>query len=123
MERRRHEKGAWVTEIVVLSGACAGSVFVLADVPMVVGRSPESHVMIGDPWISSMHAMFERRGGEIWVVDLDSRNGTFVGDERVAEARIADGDVVRFGRTEVRLDLEHGDRARRPAGEPLPEVH
>jgi pSer/pThr/pTyr-binding forkhead associated (FHA) protein len=94
-----------VAEIVVLNGASAGRVFLLADVPTVVGRSEEAHLLIADPWISSMHAMFERRGDEIWVVDLDSRNGTFVGDERVTEGRLADGAVVRFGRTEVRLDL------------------
>src|SRR5512138_1802975 len=114
MERRPFEKGAAVTEIVVLSGACAGSVFVLADVPMVVGRSPESHLMIGDPWISSMHAMFERRGDEVWVVDLDSRNGTFVAEERVREAVVPEGAVVRFGRTEVRVEQ------RRVAPEPAP---
>jgi class 3 adenylate cyclase len=99
------ERGrAKVAEIVVLNGASAGKVFLLADVPTVVGRSEEAHLLIADPWISSMHAMFERRGDEIWVVDLDSRNGTFVGDERVTEGRVIDGAVVRFGRTEVRLD-------------------
>jgi class 3 adenylate cyclase len=106
-----------VAEIVVLNGASAGTVFLLADVPAVVGRSEEAHLLIEDPWISSMHAMFERRGDEIWVVDLDSRNGTFVGDERVTESRVVDGGVVRFGRTEVRLDMKRGARPA-PAAEP-----
>jgi class 3 adenylate cyclase len=103
--RGRGKGGRKVAEIVVLNGASAGKVFVLADVPMVVGRSEEAHCLILDPWISSMHAMFERRGDELWVVDLDSRNGTFVGDERVTEGRVPDGAVVRFGRTEVRVDV------------------
>src|SRR5512138_2703873 len=81
----------------------AGTVFVLPDIPTVVGRSPESHPQIGDPWISSMHAMFERRGEEIWVVDLDSRNGTFIGQERISEGCVPDGAVVRFGKTEARV--------------------
>jgi len=106
-----------VAELVVLNGASAGTVFVLAEVPTVVGRSEEAHLLIGDPWISSMHAMFERRGDEIWVVDLDSRNGTFVGDERVTEGRVVDGAVVRFGRTEVRMDLRRGSRPH-PEAEP-----
>jgi hypothetical protein len=92
-----------VAELVVLNGVAAGTVFVLGDVPTVVGRSPEAHLQIGDPWISSMHAMFERREDGVWVVDLDSRNGTFVGDERVGEAPVPDGAVVRFGRTDVRF--------------------
>jgi pSer/pThr/pTyr-binding forkhead associated (FHA) protein len=92
-----------VAEIVVLNGSCAGTVFVLPDIPTVLGRSPESHLQIGDPWISSMHAMFERRGDHVWVIDLESRNGTFVGDERVGEASVRDGALLRFGRTEVRF--------------------
>jgi len=94
-----------VAEIVILTGENAGKVFPLPDIPTVVGRSAEAHVQITDPWISSMHAMFERRGDDVWVVDLDSRNGTFLGEERIVEGRVADGTIVRFGRTEVRLEL------------------
>jgi pSer/pThr/pTyr-binding forkhead associated (FHA) protein len=92
-----------LSEIMVLNGVCAGTVFVLPDIPTVLGRSPESHLQIGDPWISSMHAMFERRGEEVWVIDLESRNGTFIGEERVREKRLEDGSIVRFGRTQVRF--------------------
>ncbi|HEX9049731.1 MAG TPA: FHA domain-containing protein, partial [Anaeromyxobacter sp.] len=94
-----------MSELVILTGENAGKVYALPDIPTVVGRSTEAHVQITDPWISSMHAMFERRGDEVWVVDLDSRNGTFIGEERITEGRVADGSVVRFGRTEVRVEL------------------
>jgi pSer/pThr/pTyr-binding forkhead associated (FHA) protein len=110
--------GRVVPRIVVLNGACEGAVFALSEIPTVVGRSPESHVQIGDPWISSMHALFERRGEEIWVVDLDSRNGTYIGDARVTETQIGDGAVVRFGQTEVRVALAGGAAAPAPAAEP-----
>jgi hypothetical protein len=100
-----------VAELVILTGESAGRVFVLPDIPTVVGRSTEAHVQITDPWISSMHAMFERRGSDYWVVDLDSRNGTFLGEERIAEGHVEDGTVVRFGRTEVRVELRAGGAA------------
>jgi pSer/pThr/pTyr-binding forkhead associated (FHA) protein len=103
-----------VPELVVLNGARAGAVFELPDMPTVVGRSPEAHFQLDDPWISSMHAMFERRGADIWVVDLESRNGTFVGAERVQEAQLQPGTVLRFGRTEVRLE-RRGARPRHPS--------
>jgi class 3 adenylate cyclase len=92
-----------LAEIVVLNGVCAGTVFVLPEIPTVLGRSPESHLQVGDPWISSMHAMFERRGEDVWVIDLESRNGTFLGEDRVGEAKLADGALLKFGRTEVRF--------------------
>jgi len=95
-------------ELVVLTGVATGTVFVLGDVPAVVGRSPEAHLQVADPWVSSMHAMFERRDDGMWVVDLESRNGTFLGDERIGEAHVPDGAVVRLGRTELRF---HAGRA------------
>jgi class 3 adenylate cyclase len=94
-----------VPELVVLNGVAAGTVFALGDVPAVVGRSPEAHLQVGDPWISSMHAMFERRDDGMWVVDLESRNGVFLGGDRVGEARLTEGAVVRLGRTEIRFSL------------------
>jgi GAF domain-containing protein len=95
-------------ELLVINGVCGGTVFHLPDVPTVLGRSPESHVQVGDPWISSMHALFERRGGEMWVVDLDSRNGTFVNDQRVHEARVGPGMKISFGKTQVELQGRPG---------------
>jgi pSer/pThr/pTyr-binding forkhead associated (FHA) protein len=96
-------RGTHLPEIVILNGSRAGAVFALSDVPTVLGRSPEAHIRVEDPWISSMHALFERRGGDVWVIDLESRNGTFLGDDRVTEACLPPGTVLRFGRTEVRL--------------------
>jgi len=101
-----------VAELFVVNGICAGTVFFLPDVPTVLGRSPESHVQVADPWISSMHALFERRGDQLWIVDLDSRNGTFVDDQRVHEAPIDPGTKLRFGKTNAEL------RARPEAVEP-----
>jgi FHA domain len=94
-----------LTDLVILNGSKAGATLPLPDVPTVLGRSPEAHLQVDDPWISSMHALFERRGGDVWVIDLESRNGTFVGEERVAEARLTAGLVLRFGRTEVRVQV------------------
>jgi adenylate cyclase len=92
-----------VSELFVVNGICGGTVFFLPDVPTVLGRSPECHVQVADPWISSMHALFERRGEQLWVVDLDSRNGTFVDETRVHEAPVAPGSKLRFGKTSAEL--------------------
>lgn len=108
-----------MAELVVLNGARAGAIFELPDMPTVVGRSPEAHFQLDDPWISSMHAMFERRGADIWVVDLESRNGTYLGGERVTEALLHPGCVLRFGRTDVRLE-RRDTRGRVPGHHPTP---
>jgi adenylate cyclase len=50
-----------------------------------------------------MHAMFERRGAQLWLVDLESRNGTWVNEHKVNEAPLSPGYRLRFGKTEVEL--------------------
>jgi pSer/pThr/pTyr-binding forkhead associated (FHA) protein len=92
-----------MVDVVVLSGSRAGACFGIPDVPIVIGRSPEANVRIDDPWISNMHALIERRGGELWVVDLGSRNGTFVDAEPVVEARLVPGTALAFGQTRLEL--------------------
>ena len=93
-----------MVELLVLGGSRSGACFQLPDVPTIVGRSPEAHLRIDDPWISNLHALFELRGQELWVVDLGSRNGTFVDGARVGEARVGVGSLLAFGRTEARLE-------------------
>ncbi len=103
-----------MAELFVVNGTCGGTVYALPDVPTVLGRSPECHLQISDGWVSSMHALFERRGEELWVVDLDSRNGTFVNEERVHESPVEPGARLRFGRTLAELRAE--SQASEPSG-------
>jgi pSer/pThr/pTyr-binding forkhead associated (FHA) protein len=94
-----------VVDLVVLNGPCAGARFPIPDVPVAVGRSLEANVQIDDPWVSNIHALIERRGAELWVVDLESRNGTFVDDLPVTEARLEPGMSLAFGQTRLELQV------------------
>ncbi|MFQ5425615.1 MAG: FHA domain-containing protein [Gaiellales bacterium] len=71
-----------------------------------LGRHPENAVpLVADDFASGYHARIEPVNGEVWVVDLDSRNGTFVNGRRVeGRARVAAGDVVRVGGTDLRVE-------------------
>ena len=71
-----------------------------------VGRAEENDIAL--PWdgeVSRAHARLERIAGRWTVVDDGlSRNGTFVGGERVRGRRALDaGDLVRVGRTTLVL--------------------
>jgi hypothetical protein len=67
-----------------------------------VGRREEADVSIRwDPEMSRLHAELEQRAGE-WTVSDDglSQNGTWVNGLRlVGRRRLADGDLLRVGRT------------------------
>lgn len=69
-----------------------------------VGREPGLDLVIAwDEQVSRLHARLERVGGTWTVLDDGlSRNGTFVGVERVTgRRRLQHGDRVRFGQTET----------------------
>ncbi len=58
-----------------------------------------------DDFASAHHARIESSREGVWIVDLDSTNGTWVNDERMnGRRKLQEGDVVRIGRTELRFE-------------------
>jgi pSer/pThr/pTyr-binding forkhead associated (FHA) protein len=71
-----------------------------------VGRSGDNELPIErDEYASSHHARFEPRRDGVYVEDVGSTNGTFVNGIRLTrERRLAPGDVVRIGETDLRFE-------------------
>jgi len=67
-----------------------------------IGRSNENDLCIESPFISRQHAAIFRNGGETAVVDLDSKNGTFVNSQRVQVQTISDQDEIKIGHHYIR---------------------
>jgi hypothetical protein len=63
------------------------------------GRDPGSDLYLPDPRVSARHALFQWTGsaGGWNLVDLRSKNGTFVNGARVTEVPLQDGDWMSFG--------------------------
>lgn len=68
-----------------------------------VGRGKDCDVRIDDPLASRTHCRFERLGSEVFVVDLDSANGTWIDGVKIQRRPMAGGDAVRVGSTTLRL--------------------
>jgi adenylate cyclase len=70
-----------------------------------VGRSDNNNLVLSDRWISRNHAMFQAIDqGDFYLIDLGSRNGTFLNGRRVTVPVILqDGDLITFGQTELRF--------------------
>jgi hypothetical protein len=83
-----------------------GDEFQLNSAPLTVGRGGQNDlVLTGDDFASARHARIEVRGDGVWVQDLESTNGTYVNGSRVAGAqRLDDGDVLRVGETDLRVE-------------------
>jgi predicted component of type VI protein secretion system len=71
---------------------------------LTIGRREEADIAIPwDPELSRLHASLDLRAGE-WTICDDgySQNGTWVNEVRLAgRRRLADGDLVRVGRTMI----------------------
>jgi pSer/pThr/pTyr-binding forkhead associated (FHA) protein len=76
-----------------------GETFVLPD-ELTVGRGGGCGIVLDDTFVSQVHARVFRRGGDVYVEDLGSRNGTLLNGKPVGSAqRLRRGDRVQFGRT------------------------
>jgi len=63
-----------------------------------IGRALDNEIVVSHSSISRHHASIENSNGSFVVRDLNSQNGTFVGNRRVNEpTRVNDGEAVRFG--------------------------
>ncbi|HEX6701263.1 MAG TPA: DUF3662 and FHA domain-containing protein [Gaiellaceae bacterium] len=72
----------------------------------VIGRSKECDIQVADPNASRRHAELRREGDAFWVVDLGSTNGLDVNGKRTQRAKLADGDRVTIGTTELVFNRE-----------------
>ena len=71
-----------------------------------VGRVVEEDVFLQGNSVSRKHAQIDCSGGEYYVVDLSSLNGTFVNGARVSRAQLSEGDTVTFGKVSLTFSLE-----------------
>jgi FHA domain len=84
----------------------AGEEYALDSTALTIGRGGQNDVSIeGDEFASARHVRIEPRRDGVWVSDLGSTNGTFVNGVRIDRPRkLAQGDVVRAGETELRFE-------------------
>ena len=68
---------------------------------VVIGRSKECEIQLGDPNVSRRHAELRQEGTAYWIVDLGSTNGTEVNGKRLDRAKLEHGDTITIGSTEL----------------------
>ena len=83
-----------------------GEGFELNSAQLTIGRGNQNDIPIAtDEYASARHARFEPRQDGVWVQDLGSTNGTFLNGIRLDRPRrLAQGDVVRVGETDLRYE-------------------
>src|SRR6056297_3380917 len=77
----------------------------LLTLPAILGRGSRVGLHLPHPLISRYHCELFEKDGQIWVRDLGSTNGTFVGTDRISESTIEHGQLLTIGTITFRLLL------------------
>lgn len=92
------------TTLVVTAGSLSGTRIPLGTTAIIIGRAPDSTVVLTDDYVSTRHAQLTQRNGEWWVEDLGSTNGTYLGNTKVTDPTpVPAGVPVVIGKTSMEL--------------------
>jgi pSer/pThr/pTyr-binding forkhead associated (FHA) protein len=93
----------------VLSGS-AGVFTVVPNLEMRIGRDGSAcGILLASPQVSSVHATVKLEGGQLFVRDENSNNGTYVADAKISAGQwilVAHGTKLRFGPEDLGVRYE-----------------
>lgn len=84
--------------------------FELRQLPSLLGRGERADVRLDDRWVSRRHCQITEQDGVLVVKDLGSTHGTWLNQQRVAQADLHPGDELGIGLTTLRVDYEECHR-------------
>ncbi|MCS6884157.1 MAG: GGDEF domain-containing protein [Acidobacteriota bacterium] len=104
----------WATKysytLTVIEGENFGYVYTLQKQETVLGRSEAADFRIFDPKASRRHLMIrlQQDGQNIkaTAIDLESKNGTYVNGERIADAVLKNSDKIQIGDTILKFEVK-----------------
>jgi len=84
--------------VIRAGGGRVGESFPLDGDRMTIGRRPDSDIFLDDVTVSRDHALLVRRGGDLYLDDLGSLNGSYVNRRRIESHRLEDSDELQIGK-------------------------
>ena len=94
-----------ISELIVTNGPQRGqTIDLMSQSEVFVGRASSCTLVLSDDYASSRHARFIRNGNDWFVEDLESRNGTYLNEQRIDQLEaLTRGDSIRVGRTTLHV--------------------
>jgi len=93
--------------LVLVEGPQPGQVFTLSPGRQVVGKSPDSDIVLADVTVSRQHFEIQNEGERYVVKDLGSTNGTMIDGAEVKEAYLRPGMLIKAGEVVLRFETEY----------------
>jgi len=106
--------------VVSLDGVVIKEVQITKD-KTTLGRRPYNDIVIDNLAVSGEHAVLQMVGGDVFIEDLNSTNGTYINGKAVKKQLLTHNDTVEIGKYKIKyLVDESGDYERtmimRPSG-------
>jgi hypothetical protein len=73
------------------------------DSEIIIGRSSDLSMVLVEDMVSRQHSKITTHGGELFIEDLGSTNGTFVNGEKITRKRLKGGDRILVGTSIIKL--------------------
>jgi Nif-specific regulatory protein len=86
-------------ELIVINGPLAGGRHSLSQGEILIGRAPNSKLVLSEPEVGWRHCLIRQQGGRFLVTDLRTAIGTYVNGMRSAERWLEDRDQIGIGKT------------------------
>jgi diguanylate cyclase (GGDEF)-like protein len=117
-----HSASSHYYTLTVIEGRDFGCVFQLDKPENVIGRSEEADIRLDDGKASRRHVLItvqeleEGEEGRVTIIDLNSKNGTYINGEKISEVVLRNADKISIGDSIIkfevkdRLDLSYHQR-------------
>jgi predicted component of type VI protein secretion system len=91
----------------VVGGKNDGREIAISVPRFIIGRGETAHLRPASDLVSREHTAIEVTNGNVLVVDLGSRNGTYVNGSRISGSHeVAAGDAIRIGRLQFEMVID-----------------
>ncbi|MFZ2308008.1 MAG: FHA domain-containing protein [Rhodoferax sp.] len=68
-----------------------------------LGRRPYNDIVIDNLAVSGEHAVLQMTGGEVFLEDLNSTNGTYLNGKAIKKQQLQNGDSVEIGKYKIKF--------------------
>src|ERR1041384_6978746 len=96
-----------MAKLVVIAKGSPGKAHELSGNWTTIGRGEGNMFQIIESSVSGRHCEVRMQGEELHVRDLLSTNGTFINGEKITEAVLKSGHMLRLGDVELRFENSH----------------
>jgi HD-GYP domain-containing protein (c-di-GMP phosphodiesterase class II) len=92
----------------ITSGTDEEKTLCLSDdlLPLSIGRDKTNKLPLNNSAVSRYHAVITSTGGNFFIEDFDSTNGTFLNGRQIIKDRINPGDAIRIANVSISVEAE-----------------